>query len=235
MSKETAALWNAEIKQANPNTIIDFAFSHISGTLGLATSLSIEDQMLTHLLQAYKANIKFFTLDTGRLFQETFDTIEKTNEHFGIKIEVCFPDQNAVLNMVNSKGVNSFYQSIENRKQCCQIRKTDPLNKALVGLAGWFTGLRRSQAVTRIALPVIEWDEIHQMYKINPLADLTEEEVLDWNKLHSVPVNPIQEKGFRSIGCLPCTRAIGPDDDVRAGRWWWEQADSKECGLHVKK
>lgn len=235
MSHKTAADWNTEIRKASPTEIIDFAMTHITGQFGMATSLSIEDQMITHLLHQYKNQIKFFTLDTGRLFQETYDTIEKTAAHFDITIDICFPDQQSIREMVNSKGVNLFYESVENRKRCCQVRKTEPLKKALTGLSAWFTGLRRAQSVTRISMPIIEWDDTHQLYKINPLADLTEEEVKQFITKHAIPVNPLQEKGFRSIGCLPCTRAIGPDDDVRAGRWWWESPDTKECGLHLKK
>lgn len=235
MSKEIADKWNSEIKKLTPIEIIDISVKNISGTIGMATSLSIEDQMLTHLLVSHKSRIKFFTLDTGRLFQETYDTIEKTAAHFDITIDICFPDQQSVREMVNSKGVNLFYESVENRKRCCQVRKTEPLQKALTGLSAWFTGLRRAQSVTRISMPFIEWDDTHQLFKINPLADLTEEEVKQYITKHAIPVNPLQEKGYRSIGCMPCTRAIGPDDDVRAGRWWWENAETKECGLHARK
>ena len=227
--------WNKELLYARPERIIEFALNNIRGKMCFANSFSVEDQMLMSLLLEQSKDIEIFTLDTGRLPQETYDTIAASEKFFGIKIKVLFPNSDAVEEMVSSHGVNLFYESIELRKLCCRIRKTDLLQRELQGKTAWFTGLRREQSVTRINIPYIDFDEANQLMKISPLADLSESEVWEYINSRNIPFNPMQKNGYRSLGCLPCTRAIGEDDDFRAGRWWWEAPESKECGLHVKK
>lgn len=233
--KELLPAWNKELLYTAPENIIEFALKNIKGPMVFANSFSVEDQMLMDLLLKQTKDVEIFTLDTGRLPQETYDTISASEKYFGIKIKVLFPESEAVEEMVNAHGVNLFYDSIEKRKLCCKVRKTDPLQKILQGKTAWFTGLRREQSVTRIGIPYIDFDEGNDMLKISPLADLSEQEVWDFIHSRNIPYNSLQEKGYRSLGCLPCTRAVGQDDDFRAGRWWWEAPESKECGLHVRK
>ena len=176
--------------------------------------------------------IEIFTLDTGRLFQETYDLIAKTQKRYKLDFKIYYPDTQAVEDMVQNKGINLFYESAENRKLCCGIRKVEPLRRALKNVDAWICGLRRGQAVTRSTLETFEWDEQNQKIKISPLAHWSLEEVHDYIKKHKVDVNPLHAKGFISIGCASCTRAVKPGEDIRAGRWWWEQPEQKECGLH---
>lgn len=200
--------------------------------IAFASSLGYEDQVITHLIASNRPAIKIFTLDTGRLFPETYELISKVNARYKMQIQVYFPDNNAVEEMVNEKGINLFYDSIDNRKLCCNIRKTQPLQRALSNLDAWITGLRRSQSVTRNEMQVVEWDKLNNIIKINPLLDWSEEDVKHFIRDHKVPYNVLHDKGFPSIGCQPCTRAIQPGEDIRAGRWWWELPEQKECGLH---
>jgi phosphoadenosine phosphosulfate reductase len=176
--------------------------------------------------------IDIFTLDTGRMFQESYDVLERTIARYKKNIEVIFPDKKEVEDLVNAKGINLFYQSIENRKACCQIRKTNPLQRKLANYDAWIVGLRREQSITRSDLQIIEWDEMHSMIKINPLYNWTEKEVWERIKSKQIPYNKLHDQGFPSIGCAPCTRAIEKGEDVRSGRWWWELPEQKECGLH---
>jgi phosphoadenosine phosphosulfate reductase len=203
------------------------------GTTALASSLSAEDMVLTDLIVREKLPIGVFTLETGRLAPETFDMIAKAETHFGIGIEAYRPDPAAVAAYVADHGRDAFYESVELRKACCDIRKVAPLKRALAGKAAWITGQRRSQGVTRSNLPAREQDAVHGLEKFNPLADWSWEDVLAYVAARDVPINPLHARGYPSIGCDPCTRAIRPGEDPRAGRWWWEQSDSKECGLHV--
>lgn len=226
--------WNNELKRATPEEVVAFAFNRLEQPITMATSLSVEDQWLTHLICKTGKTCHFFTLDTGRLPQETYDTIEATEKKYGIKINIMFPDATAVEQMVNQHGINLFYENIEFRKLCCSIRKTEPLTRALEDKKAWFTGLRREQSITRINLPFFELDVHTGLIKVNPLADMLEHEVWENIELHQVPFNPLQKQGYRSLGCLPCTRAVNNDEDFRAGRWWWEQPENKECGLHKK-
>jgi phosphoadenosine phosphosulfate reductase len=200
--------------------------------IAFASSLGYEDQVITHLIAANKPAIKIFTLDTGRLFPETYELISKVNARYKLQVQVYFPDNNAVEEMVNEKGINLFYDSIDNRKLCCNIRKTQPLQRALSNLDAWITGLRRAQSVTRNEMQVVEWDKLNNIIKINPLLDWSEEDVKHFIRDHKVPYNVLHDKSFPSIGCQPCTRAIQPGEDIRAGRWWWELPEQKECGLH---
>jgi phosphoadenosine phosphosulfate reductase len=223
---------NLTFKNAPANDIISYAIKTFSDTLTFSTSLSFEDQSVTHMLCQHSQKVDIFTLDTGRLFQETYDTIVATEKHYNIKIHVMFPNTQKVEEMVNIHGVNLFYNSLELRKYCCHIRKTEPLQKYLQGKKAWITGLRREQSVTRFAMQPFEWDNTNNILKINPLVNWTEQQTIDFVKSNQIPYNSIQDKGYRSIGCLPCTRPISIEEDVRAGRWWWEDKEQKECGLH---
>ncbi|MDX2233284.1 MAG: phosphoadenylyl-sulfate reductase [Hyphomonadaceae bacterium] len=203
------------------------------GPAALASSLSAEDMVLTDLIVRAGLPIGIFTLDTGRLAPETVAMIDATEQHFAVPVTVYRPVAAAVDAYVAAHGRDAFYESVELRKACCGIRKVEPLKRALAGKAAWITGQRRGQGVTRTDLAVREHDAAHGLEKFNPLADWTWEEVLSYVAARAVPVNPLHARGYPSIGCDPCTRAIRPGEDPRAGRWWWENSDSKECGLHV--
>jgi len=226
--------WNEQLQGKSPQSVIDFFLDYYKDRIALSTSMGLEDQALTHMISQINKKAKFFTLDTGRLFPETYDLIDRTAKKYKITIEVFFPDAADVEKMVKEKGINLFYDSIENRKLCCHIRKIKPLLRATKNLDAWITGLRRGQAVTRKNLKTVEWDAINKLVKINPLINWTEQQVWDYVNRYNVPVNPLHKKGFASIGCQPCTRAIEPGEDVRAGRWWWENPETKECGLHKR-
>jgi len=205
-----------------------------AGRVVLASSLSVEDQVLTHLLCAVHARPRIFTLDTGRLFPETYETMERTMQRYGFHYEVLAPDTRELEEMVRMHGPNLFYQSVESRKLCCSVRKINPLRRVLSTADAWICGLRREQSVTRRSVDKIEWDEAFGLCKINPLIDWTQQQVWDYIRKNDVPYNALHDQGYPSIGCLPCTRGIEPGEDVRAGRWWWENPEHKECGLHVK-
>lgn len=216
----------------SPAAVLEYFLQEYKGRIALSSSLSIEDQLLTAMVVSIDPGASIFTLDTGRLFPESYELIEKTNNHFGIKIKVYFPDATEVEEMVSSSGVNLFYQGIEQRKRCCTVRKINPLRRAFEGLNVWICGLRQEQSITRTGMQLIEWDASNELIKLNPLIHFTEEQVWQAINDYKIPVNPLHKKGFPSIGCQPCTRAIAPGEDVRAGRWWWENPDHKECGLH---
>ncbi len=198
-----------------------------------ASSLAAEDMVLTDLILRAKLPITVFTLETGRLHQETLGMVDRIREVYGYEVALYKPDTAAVDAYVKNHGLNAFYDSVEMRKECCRIRKVEPLNRALTGNKAWITGQRRAQSTTRSELAMQEDDPAHGMQKFNPLADWSEEDVWHYLRSNNVPYNPLHDKGYPSIGCEPCTRAIQPGEDVRAGRWWWESPDSKECGLHV--
>jgi phosphoadenosine phosphosulfate reductase len=198
-----------------------------------ASSLAAEDMVLTDLILRAKLPIGIFTLETGRLHQETLGMVERIKETYGCDVALFKPEQAAVDAYVQQNGLNAFYDSVDMRKECCRIRKVEPLNRALAGNKAWVTGQRRAQSATRTELAVQEDDAAHGMTKFNPLADWSEEDVWSYLRANKVPYNPLHDKGYPSIGCEPCTRAIQPGEDVRAGRWWWENPESKECGLHV--
>lgn len=197
-----------------------------------ATSLGAEDMVLTHAIFSANLPITIFTLDTGRLHTQTLDTIGAVNRHYGREIVMFYPDASAVSAHVTEYGAFAFYESIELRKACCGIRKVEPLRRALAGRSAWLTGQRREQAATRGSLPEEEQDPVFGLYKFNPLAQWSQTDVWDVIEGLSVPYNPLHDEGYPSIGCEPCTRAVREGEDVRAGRWWWESADAKECGLH---
>jgi phosphoadenosine phosphosulfate reductase len=198
-----------------------------------ASSLAAEDMVLTDLILKAGLPIGIFSLETGRLHKETLGMVERVQERYGYEIALYRPVQAAVDAYVEKKGVNAFYDSVELRKECCNIRKVEPLGRALSGKKAWVTGQRRAQSATRSDLSVQEYDGSHSMEKFNPLADWSEQEVWDYIRANDVPYNQLHDQGYPSIGCEPCTRAIQPGEDVRAGRWWWENPDSKECGLHL--
>ncbi|MEG8946158.1 phosphoadenylyl-sulfate reductase [Rosettibacter firmus] len=199
-----------------------------------STSLSIEDQVITHMLASLNSKIKIFTLDTGRLPNETYNLIERTIERYNIPIKIYFPNPRLVERMVNRDGINLFYRSIENRKKCCHVRKIQPLKRALRNKKVWITGLRKEQSITRQNMELVEYDPEFRIIKVNPLINWTEKEVWDYIKKYNIPYNSLYDKNYTSIGCEPCTRATLPGEDIRAGRWWWEHPETKECGLHIK-
>ena len=225
---------NERFRDASAQEVVGYFLNAYQGRIALSSSLSIEDQTLTDIIVTQDKNTRIFTLDTGRLFPETYQLLEKTNMTYGIKIEVFFPDYHEVQRMVREEGINLFYNSVESRHRCCQIRKLEPLKRASQGLDVWICGLRREQSITRQDMQVVEWDEMHQLIKVNPLISWTEQQVWDYIKMHSVPYNKLHDRGYPSIGCEPCTRAVQPGEDVRSGRWWWESPDHRECGLHQR-
>lgn len=226
---------NEEFANATPEALLGYFLNRYGSRIALSSSLSIEDQVLTDMICRLKPDARIFTLDTGRLFPETYNLIDQTAMHYGIRLEVFFPDCTEVEKLVADCGINGFYESLEKRKRCCRIRKLDPLERALRGLDAWICGLRREQSVTRSEMRAVEWDEAHGLLKINPLIDWHEEQVWEYIRRNHVPYNKLHEQEFPSIGCQPCTRAVKPGEDIRAGRWWWESPDHKECGLHLRK
>jgi phosphoadenosine phosphosulfate reductase len=198
-----------------------------------ASSLAAEDMVLTDMILRGKLPIRIFTLETGRLHAETIDMLDRIRQTYGYDVTPYRPEPAAVESYVRQNGLNAFYDSVEMRKECCRIRKVEPLNRALAGNNAWITGQRRAQSATRTALDVQEQDDAHGMTKFNPLADWSEQDVWQYIRANNVPYNPLHDKGYPSIGCEPCTRAVQPGEDIRAGRWWWENPESKECGLHV--
>ncbi len=232
MSQQKAIELNQLMAGKSPEEVLDWFISGNAGKTAFATSLGAEDQVITRMIANLGKTADIFTLDTGRLFPEVYDLMDLTSKKYGLTIRVMFPDATEVEEMVRTKGINLFYDSIENRKLCCNIRKTRPLKRALKGLDSWITGLRKSQSVTRKDLHVVEWDEANGLIKVNPLIEWSEEMVWDYIRKHHVPYNKLHDQGFPSIGCQPCTRAIMPGEDVRAGRWWWENPETRECGLH---
>jgi phosphoadenosine phosphosulfate reductase len=205
------------------------------GELTFANSFGAEDMVLTDLILANRLPIEIFSLDTGRLPAETYTLMGEVEQRYETKLKVYFPDATAVENFVRSHGINAFYDSVELRKACCGVRKMEPLARALAGKKAWITGLRAAQSVTRSGLALREFDQGNGLEKLNPLTDWSETEVWAYIRIHEVPCNALHDQFYPSIGCAPCTRAIALGEDVRAGRWWWEDPASKECGLHVKK
>lgn len=219
-------LENLELKNA-----LHLLTDEFPGDVVFSSSFGQEDMVLTDIIFRNDIPIEIFTLDTGRLFQETYDLMDLTRARYNKEFKIYFPDAEDVEEYVNTKGMNAFYESVENRKECCFIRKVKPLKRALHGKKVWVTGLRAEQSENRAHLPVWEWDEGFNIYKFNPLLDWSYDKVLEYIKLYHVPYNKLHDKGFISIGCAPCTRAILPGEHPRAGRWWWENS-KKECGLH---
>ena len=228
------AQWNEELKDKSPIGVIGYFLHHFGSKIVLSTSLGMEDQILTEMVLRQKRDTEVFTLDTGRLFPETYDLIARTNKFFGIRMLTYFPEPAKVEEMVAENGINLFYDSVEKRKLCCSIRKVAQLPRAFKDKQAWICGLRKDQSVSRFFNKMVEWDDNNGLVKINPLINWTEKDVWDYIKKHNIPYNLLHDRGFPSIGCEPCTRAIEPGEDIRSGRWWWESELHKECGLHKK-
>lgn len=235
MSLETVEKLRKALRGKSPEEIIHDTLNYFGiENIAFASSFGAEDQVITDMLFKANRDAKIFTLDTGRLPQQTYDVMDATRLRYGIKIEALFPENAAVEAMVLKHGPNLFYDSVDNRKKCCQVRKVAPLKKKLSTLNAWICGLRREQSVTRTGVEVIEWDDAFQLFKLNPLVDYSEQNVWDYIRKHTVPYNKLHNQGYPSIGCAPCTRPVKPGEDIRAGRWWWENPEHKECGLHIK-
>jgi phosphoadenosine phosphosulfate reductase len=224
---------NKDLENKSTQEVIAFFLKNFK-SVALSSSLAAEDQVLTDVILKQDKNANIFTLDTGRLHPETYDVMDATNLKYGVKINVFFPDSQKVQELYQTQGVNGHYESIDKRKNCCGIRKIEPLKRALNGLDVWITGLRAAQSVTRVDMPLVEWDESFGVIKVNPLINYSEDDVWNYIKENKVPYNKLHDQGFPSIGCAPCTRAVKEGEDIRAGRWWWENPEHKECGLHKK-
>ncbi len=223
-----------EFADKTPQEVLKWTLDNLHPNTALASSFGAEDVVVIDMMMKINPEARVFTLDTGRLNQETYDVMDQIKEKYGINIEVMFPDRNEVEQMVRTHGMNLFYKSIDNRKLCCGVRKVNPLNRALATLQGWITGLRSDQTQNRADSNKIEIDAQHGgIVKVNPIIDWTWEQVLNYIKVNEVPYNKLHDQGYPSIGCEPCTRAIKPGEDLRAGRWWWETDPEKECGLHA--
>ena len=211
--------------------LIDMTFDR---GVKFSSSLGIEDQIITHWIAHANLKIQIFTIDTGRMFQETYDLLDLTKKKYKLPINTYFPEHAGIESLLNQKGPNSFYDSVENRKECCYLRKVEPLKRALAGATVWITGIRASQSDNRNQMEMVSWDEKYQLIKYNPLLNFTKDQIKALTDTHGIPINVLHDKGYPSIGCAPCTRAILQGEDDRAGRWWWE-GSSKECGLHETK
>ena len=207
--------------------------THFSGKVTFSTSFSFEDQAITHMILSNQLPVGIFTLDTGRLFEENYSAWSATNERYQTKIRAYYPDYNLLEPFVAEHGPNSFYESVDQRKACCYVRKVEPLKRALKGNSIWITGVRAEHSANRHDMTQIEWDESNQIIKYHPLLHWTTKEVKDYINKYNIPYNILHDRGFVSIGCAPCTRAIRAGEDFRAGRWWWEDNTKKECGLHI--
>jgi phosphoadenosine phosphosulfate reductase len=225
-----------DFDQASAETIVQWALGKFSPRIALACSFQAEESVLIDMMHQQRgADFRIFTLDTGRLNQETYDCMDAIRDRYGISVEVFFPDAAKVEEMVRDHGMNLFYQSVEQRQLCCGVRKVEPLKRALKDLSAWMTGLRRDQAASRSDVGKVEIDKDHGgILKINPLADWSHDQVWKYIRERNLLFNWLHTQGYSSIGCAPCTRAVKPGEDSRAGRWWWENADNKECGLHNK-
>jgi phosphoadenosine phosphosulfate reductase len=223
------------LEALKPQELLTWAFENFDNRIALASSFQAEESVLIDMAYRLgKSDFRVFTLDTGRLNQETYECMDAIRERYGIRVEVFFPDAGEVETMVRQQGLNLFYKSTGLRKMCCAVRKVNPLNRALKTLDAWMTGLRREQSVTRDSIQKVQVDHDHGgILKLNPLVDWSQEEVWNYIHKHSVPYNRLHDAGYPSIGCAPCTRAVAPGENLRAGRWWWESPESKECGLHA--
>ncbi len=224
---------NGRFQDKPPQEVLSWALDTFSPEIGMASSFGAEDVVLIDLLWTQAPAAQVFTLDTGRLSEETYELMEKVRVRYGGVLQSYFPEREAVESLEREKGLYSFRESIEDRRECCGIRKVVPLRRALTGLQAWITGLRRDQSVTRDETGAVEWDESNGMVKVNPLVEWSNEQVWDYIRAHDLPYNALHDQGFPSIGCAPCTRAVQAGENIRAGRWWWENPEDKECGLHA--
>ncbi|OHD62452.1 MAG: phosphoadenosine phosphosulfate reductase [Spirochaetes bacterium GWF1_41_5] len=232
MKTEEIKLLNDQFKNRSEKEILEYFLFKYGETAVFSSSFQAEDQAITDMICKVNQTIGFFTIDTGRLHQETYNTLEKTELKYGIKFKIFFPDYRDIEKTVYDKGINMFYQSVDNRKECCRIRKVLPLKRALNSAKVWITGLRREQSITRKNIDLISYDSEYQIIKVNPILEWSYQKMWDYLRTHEVPLNKLHELGFPSIGCEPCTRPVQPGDNTRAGRWWWENPEHKECGLH---
>ncbi|MDR1381635.1 MAG: phosphoadenylyl-sulfate reductase [Tannerella sp.] len=230
--KTEAEQLNRNLATRKPQEILASFLQTYGHRIALASSLGLEDQMLTDMILKIDPGARIFTIDTGRLFPETYSLIDRTNMTYGIRMEVYFPESAPVERYVRTNGINAFYESVEKRRECCRIRKLEPLERALSTLDAWICGLRQDQSVTRTGVQIVEWDDTNGLLKVNPLAHCSEQEVWDYVRTNRVPRNALHDRGYPSIGCCPCTRPVTPGEDVRSGRWWWETPEHRECGLH---
>jgi phosphoadenosine phosphosulfate reductase len=222
-----------EVEGLEPEEIIRAGVEVSRGIVSMACSFSVEDVVVVDMLRKVAPEVRVFALDTGRLNEETYQVAESVRVRYDLDIDWYFPERQAVESLERDKGLFSFRESLENRHECCRIRKVEPLERALKGLGGWVVGLRREQSVTRANLQALEVDQAHGgIIKISPLVNWTEKDVWAYAEKHALPINRLHRMGYPSIGCAPCTRAIEPGEDLRAGRWWWENPEHKECGLH---
>lgn len=233
LSAEEIQKFSTSLESKSAQEVLKWGLDTFHPRIGLASSFGAEDVVLIDMMTKLRKDAKIFTLDTGRLNQETYDVMDAVRSKYDIDIEIYFPDQKEVEEMVMQRGLNLFYHSVENRKLCCEVRKVHPLNRALKNLDAWITGLRRDQTGTRTATKKVDIDTGHNnIVKMNPLADWSWDTIWDYIRKNDIPYNKLHDNGYPSIGCEPCTRAIKPGEDLRAGRWWWEDAANKECGLH---
>jgi thioredoxin-dependent adenylylsulfate APS reductase len=236
LSTEEVARLAEQFETQSAEQVLRWALGKYPARVALSNSLQTEDMVVMDIAWRVNPQVRVFTLDTGRLHQETYDMMDRVRDHYGIRLEVLFPDAAEVKAMVDAKGLNLFYETVENRHECCGVRKVHPLQKMLAGLDAWVTGLRRDQWASRTNIQKIELDAANSgMVKLNPIADWSQAQLDDYVKVHNVPQHALYAKSFTSIGCLPCTRPTKPGENPRAGRWWWEQDLQKECGLHVAK
>ena len=235
MTLEEIRQLNEEFDKASAVAFLQWALKKFSPKIALASSFGAEDVVLIDVLVKLDPRVRIFTLDTGRLNEETYEVMDRIREKYKISIESYFPRLEKVQALEREKGFYSFRESVENRRECCAIRKVEPLQRALKGLDAWVTGLRRSQSVTRADDAKIENDDANGLVKLNPLVDWSEDDVWNYIKKNDVPYNNLHDLGYRSVGCAPCTRVVKPGEDIRAGRWWWESPEHKECGIHTKK
>ncbi len=225
---------NARFENEHPAKLLEWSLRTFGAKIALCTAFGPEAMVLLHILSELRPKVRVFTLDTGRLPAETHAIMQKIQDLYGFEIDVYTPDPDDVRELVKTHGINLFYRSVELRELCCHVRKVRPLQRALKGLSAWITGLRRVETSTRQDIRRIEIDTLHNnIVKLNPLAQWSERQVWDYIRIHSLPYNELHDRGYRSIGCAPCTRATNPGEDLRAGRWWWENDEKKECGLHA--
>jgi len=225
---------NTKFQDCNPQEILEYFLNEYKNDAALSSSLGAEDQVLTDMIFKLDSKANIFTLDTGRLHPETYNVMDETNLKYNVKLNVFFPKNEDIETLYNTQGINGHFESIDNRKNCCGIRKMEPLKRALKPLKVWITGLRAAQSVTRTDMPIVEFDEHFDVIKVNPLINWNEDDVWDYIKANSVPYNKLHDQGYPSIGCAPCTRPVKAGEDIRSGRWWWENPEHKECGLHAK-
>jgi len=226
---------NAELEPASATAILQWTFERFAADrIAFSTSFGAEGMVLMHMLVALKLKPRIFTIDTGRNFQETYDVWNEAVKRLGVEIECYAPDPESLRRLLAGKGPNLFYESVENRKNCCHVRKVEPLFRALKDADVWLAPLRRGQGESRQAIPVVEWNATHGLYKVCPMVNWTEENVWTYIRSNDVPYNKLYDRGFLTISCAPCTRPVRPGEGIRSGRWWWEAEADKECGIHVE-